>query len=99
MARRWYVVTPEHGIEFFDTEDAEDAAKTYAHEAMKSWRSEASDGGEWVEEIGELEWGEAICHERAVCTKSEPDPNSKYGDTLEDWELLQVVLTDEKEAG
>jgi len=94
--RRWYVVDPEDGLEFFATADA---AETRAHECMAAWRSEASDGGEWVEEIGELEWGEAICHERAVCTKSEPDPNSKYGDTLEDWELLQVVLTDEKEAG
>jgi len=94
MARRWYVVTPEHGIEFFDTSvDAE----AYAHEAMKSWRSEASDGGEWIEEIGELEWGEIICHGRAVRTECEPDPSGKY-DTIEDWELLQVVLTDEKEA-
>jgi len=83
MTGRWYVVDPEDGLRFFDTEDA---AKAYAHEAMKSWRSEASDNGEWVEEIGELEWGEVICHGRAVCTKSEPDPNSKY-DTIEDWEL------------
>jgi len=91
--RRWYVVDPEDGLEFFATADA---AETRAHECMAAWRSEASDGGEWVEEIGELEWGEAICHERAVRTECEPDPIGKY-DTLEDWELLPVFSADEKE--
>jgi len=84
MSQRWYVVDPEDGLMFFDTSDA---AETRAGECMASWRSAASDNGGWSEEIGELEWGEVICHGRAVCTKSEPDPNSKYGDTIEDWEL------------
>jgi len=85
MSRRWYVVTPEHGVEFFET-DTEDEAKTTAHEAMASWRREADSDAGWIEDIGALEWGEAICHERAVCTTSGPDPNSEC-DTLEDWEL------------
>jgi len=83
MARRWYVVDPEDGLRFFDTADA---AETRACECMVLWRSVAIDNGEWVEEIGELEWGEVICHERAVRIHCEPDPSGKY-DMLEDWKL------------
>ena len=70
-------MTPEHGVEFFET-DTEDEAKTTAHEAMASWRRDADSDAGWIEDIGALEWGEAICHERAVCTTSRPDPNSEY---------------------
>jgi len=82
MARRWYVVCPEDGLELFHTADG---AETRARQVLESWRSEASDTG-WIDEIAELEWGEILCHERAVRTHCEPDPSGEF-DALEDWEL------------
>ena len=84
--RRWYVVIPDDGTEFYAT--AVEAEKA-ADEAMEYLADSAADDG-WSEATGELEWGEAIPHGRCELLSSEPPEEGSRFDAIEHWGLRSV---------
>lgn len=83
MKTQWYVRDPEDGLSVYDTE-AE--AKKRCEEILDEEQDRAAGDG-WRDDMGDLEWGEMIVHQRATMVEESPAPEGSAFDSFQKWEL------------